>query len=175
VPKKTNFKDLSEDKCKLLYAVLQMQKASPPIKATKMKIMESTGFSESKVGKLLYQITRISQSRYIQTVSGESPVRYRLFTQRLVTQADTAHLLLLLLECPHINADGLIIFEEAVKWLNKQTGFSEEIVRDRLDKAISQEYLTKVPCQDVICLEKNDRLVCEQIFLKMVAGKANGN
>lgn len=169
MPGKTNFKDLSEDKCKLLFAVLQMQKAKPPIKATKIKLMEYTGFAESKVDRLLHETRQISRSRYIETVRGTSAARYRLYTQQLVTQAVTAQILLLLMESPHINADGLIIYEISVKWINKQTGFSEEIIRDRIDKAIRQEYLTLVKCQDTFCLEGTDRLVCEQLFLKMIA------
>lgn len=168
MPRKTNFPDLSEDQCKLLFAILQMQRAHPAIKATKAKIIEYTGFTETKIGKLLHEIRTISRSRYVERVKGSSPTRYRLFTQRLITQAETARVLLYLIECPFVNADGLVYFQKAVRWIKAQTGLTEQSIRSRIDKAIKQEYLTEVQSQGAPCLEKSDRLVCKWIFLKMI-------
>jgi len=87
--------------------------------------------------------------------------------RRLVTQDDTAQILLLLSDSP-FSEDGQIPFQRGIKWISRETRMSEEVIKERIEEAIEQEYLEKIQ-RDKVYLEITDRVLCELLFLKMVA------
>lgn len=167
MPSKTVFRQLTEKQCILLYTILQMQKANPPLSATKEKIKAAADFSETEFNRYLHNLRKISQTRYVLSVKGRKPFRYRVSSKRLVTQDDTAQILLLLSGFP-FSEDGQIPFQHGIKWISQETRLSEEVIKERIEKAIEQEYLGKIQRNEVY-LEITDRVLCELPFLKMVA------
>jgi transcriptional antiterminator len=167
VPSKTKFRDLTDEQCILLFAILQMQKSTPPVKATVTKIVEATGLTSRKVHRCLHKLRRISKCKYVQRILGKKPTRYRVPSQFLVTQSDTAEILLLLLSPPFLN-DGQIPYDKIINWLSEKMNLTELTVRDKLKKATEQEYLTLIKGRDDF-LEVGDRVLCEQLYLQLVA------
>lgn len=169
MPKSVEFRDLREEQCKLLYAIWQIQTKRPYLGATAALIMEKTGFSGSDFNRNLHGLRKISKSFYVLTIKGRRPVRYRLSTERLVTQSDTSALLLELLAYPEKDRkDGQIPYRAFIDRISKALALPDKVIVDRLEKAIKQQYLVLVAREEPY-IEITNRLICEKRFLELIA------
>jgi len=169
VPKRIEFRDLQEPHCKLLYAIWQIQNRHPSVGATAARIMEITGFRKSKFTRYLHDLRDISQSFYVLTVKGRKPVRYRLAKEHLVTQSDTAAILLQFLSySPKSEGERVIPLEKFAAATSRALGLPPSAVKTRLKKAAEKHYLTEIR-RDQLFLEVNERLLCEEGFLRLLA------
>lgn len=160
---------MREEQCKLLYAIWQIQTKRPHLGATAARIVELTGFGEADFNRNLHDLRKISKSFYVLTVKGRRPVRYRLATEHLVTQSDTSAILLELLNYPEkYRKDGQIPYKGFIDWIGKALLLPEGITRNRLEKAVKQQYLTLIEREELY-LELGHRLICEKTFLEFLA------
>jgi hypothetical protein len=171
VPKTIEFRDLQEHHCKLLFAIWQIQTTRPYLGATGKLIMERTGFTPRELANTLHELRKISKSAYVKTVKGRKPVRYRLATEHLVTQSDSAMVLTRFRDYPaKKRKDGQVPLEDFVSSTTRALNLPEITVRDRITRALNRQYLVEV-MRDQMYLEMGDRLMCEERFLKLLAAE----
>lgn len=171
MPKKIEFRDLHGQHCKLLHTIWQVQTTTPQGGATAARVMKIAGFSKTEFNRYLHDLRKISKSFYILTVKGKKPVRYRLATEHLVTQSDTAAILILLKNYPNkYRKDGQIPTDRFVRSASKALQLPQAIVQNRIREAVEQHYLAEV-LRDRAYLETSERLICEEPFLKLLAAR----
>jgi len=175
VPKRIEFRDLREEQCKLLEVIWQIQTSHPYLGVTADRVIERAGLTKGEFNRLLHELREVSKSSYVRTVKGKKPVRYRLSTEHLVTQSDTATILLKLIEYPQkYRVDGQIPYVSFVQWVSEALRLPETTVKDRIEKAIRQRYLKRIG-RNIDYLEIGDRLFCERGYLELLATRFEQN
>lgn len=153
----------------LLHVIWQIQTDRSSGAATLEAIRLKSELSASDINGYLHDLRQISKSYYVRTIRKIRPAWYRLPSEHIVTQSDTAKILLELFEFPNNEClDGQVPQARFIIYAAKKLGLATEIIDDRLEKAIKQCYLTRIQ-RDEWYLELGDRLVCEKEYLTLLA------